>query len=89
MNPDPLFYLLSGLIVMGDLVAALFFLRFRRQSGDMLFATFAAAFLLLAVGQALLALTNAPVEEKSWMYLLRLAAFVMIIFGIAHKNRSE
>ncbi len=89
MTLDPIFYLLSGLIIMGDLVAALFFLRFWRQSGDLLFATFAAAFLLLALGQALLALTSAPVEERSWIYLLRLAAFILIILGIAHKNLAE
>lgn len=89
MTLDPMFYLLSGLIVMGHLVAALFFLRFWRQSGDTLFAIFAASFLLLAAGQALLALTNVPVEERSWIYLLRLAAFTLIIFGIVHKNRGD
>lgn len=49
---------------------------------------FAGAFLLLALGQALLALTSMPLEERSWIYLLRLAAFVLIILGIAHKNRE-
>lgn len=86
---DPMFYLLSGLIVAGDLIAALFFLNFWRRSGDALFAIFAAAFLLLSLGQALLALTNVPVEERSWIYLLRLAAFVLIIAGIVHKNRAD
>jgi hypothetical protein len=89
MTLSPMFYLLSGLIVMGDLVAALFFAKFWRRSGDTLFAIFAAAFLLLALGQALLALTNVPVEERSWIYLLRLAAFVLIIVGIVHKNRDD
>lgn len=88
MTLDPMFYLLSGLITMGQLIAALFFLRFWRQSGDTLFAIFAAAFLLLAVAQALLALMDVPVEEKSWIYLLRLAAFTLIIVGIFNKNRS-
>jgi uncharacterized integral membrane protein len=89
MALDPMFYLLSGLIVMGDLIAALFFLKFWRRSGDSLFAIFASAFLLLALGQALLALTNVPVEERSWIYLLRLAAFTLIIAGIVHKNRGD
>jgi arginine exporter protein ArgO len=52
-----------------------------------LFAAFAAAFWLLATNQALLALSDLPVEERSWMYLLRLAAFIMIILAIALKNR--
>ena len=89
MTLSPMFYLLSGLIVAGDLVAALFFLKFWRRSADVLFAIFAAAFLLLALGQALLALTNVPVEERSWIYLLRLAAFTLIIIGIVHKNRDD
>jgi hypothetical protein len=89
MTLSPMFYLLSGLIVAGDLVAALFFLKFWRRSADVLFAIFAAAFLLLALGQALLALTNVPVEERSWIYLLRLAAFTLIIIGIVHKNRAD
>lgn len=89
MTLSPMFYLLSGLIVAGDLIAALFFLKFWRRSADVLFAIFAAAFLLLALGQALLALTNVPVEERSWIYLLRLAAFTLIIMGIVHKNRGD
>ena len=89
MTLSPMFYLLSGLIVAGDLVAALFFLKFWRRSGDTLFAIFAAAFMLLALGQALLALTNVPVEERSWIYLLRLAAFTLLIIGIVHKNRGD
>lgn len=88
MTLAPTFYLLSGLIVAGDLIAALFFLKFWRRSGDTLFGIFSAAFLLLATGQALLAVTDVPVEERSWIYLLRLAAFVLIILGIAHKNRE-
>src|SRR5688572_13722616 len=39
----------AGLLVMGYAVAALFFLRFRRETRDRLFAFFAAAFALLAL----------------------------------------
>ena len=89
MEPSPAFYMLSGLVVMGDLVAALFFVRFWRRSTDPLFAIFAGAFLLLAVGQALLALGDVPAEERSWIYLVRLAAFTLIIAGVVHKNRTS
>jgi len=82
-----MFAFISGLITMGFLVAGLFFLRFWRKTRDFLFAAFAAAFWLLAVNQALLALSELPVEERSWMYLLRLAAFIIIIVAIALKNR--
>lgn len=83
-----MFAFVSGLITMGFLVSGLFFLRFFMRTRDMLFAAFAAAFWLLAANQALLALSNLPVEERSWMYLLRLAAFAIIILAIAFKNRG-
>ncbi|MBW6426057.1 hypothetical protein KX729_32305 [Rhizobium sp. XQZ8] len=82
-----MFAFVSGLITMGFLVSGLFFIRFWVRTRDQLFAAFAAAFWLLAANQALLALSDLPVEERSWMYLLRLAAFVLIILAIALKNR--
>jgi hypothetical protein len=77
---------LSGAIVMGFLVAGLFFLRFWKRTGDELFAAFALAFWLLGLTQALLAFSSVPVEERSWLYLLRLAAFVVILLAIWRKN---
>ncbi|MDB5622949.1 MAG: hypothetical protein JWR39_1512 [Devosia sp.] len=82
-----MFAFVSGLITMGFLISGLFFVRFWARTRDLLFAAFAAAFWLLAANQALLALSDLPVEERSWMYLLRLAAFVIIILAIALKNR--
>lgn len=76
---------LAGLITMGEIVAGLFFLRFWTRTRDGLFLAFAAAFWLLAANQALLALTDA-VEERSWIYLLRVAAFLLIIAAVAAKN---
>ena len=78
---------LSGAITLGFLVAALFFLRFWKRTRDSLFIAFAAAFALLALNQALLVLTDIPVEERSWLYLLRLSAFAIILGSIWSKNR--
>ena len=78
---------LSGAITAGFVVAGFFFLRFWKRTRDALFLAFAAAFLLLGLGQALLAFTNIPVEERSWLYLLRLAAFSLILVSIWKKNR--
>jgi len=89
MGPSAMFYFLSGLVTMGDLVAALFFLKFWKRSDDPLFAIFAAAFALLALGQGLLAFSDLPVEERSWIYILRLAAFLLIIVAIVRKNRDD
>ena len=77
---------LSGAIAAGFLVAGLFFLRFWRKTRDGLFAAFAVAFWLLGLNQALLAFSSVPAEERTWLYLLRLAAFVLILVAIWRKN---
>lgn len=78
----------SGLIAMGFCVSALFFARYWRQTRDGLFAAFAAAFALLALNQTLLAFSHVPIEERSPLYLLRLAAFALIIAAVLGKNLS-
>jgi hypothetical protein len=78
---------LAGMIVAGFLVAGLFFLRFWKNTGDGLFAAFAIAFWLLGLNQALLTFSNVPAEERTWLYLLRLAAFSLILMAIWRKNR--
>ena len=83
-----MFEFASGLIAMGFLVAGLFFLRYWRQTKDGLFAAFAAAFGLLALNQTLLAFSRVPLEERSPLYLLRLAAFMVIIVAVLRKNLS-
>jgi hypothetical protein len=77
---------LSGAVSMGFLVCSLFFLRFWTRTKDQLFLAFAVAFVFLSIGQAMLALTGIPVEERSWLYLFRLAAFLLIILAIVRKN---
>jgi hypothetical protein len=78
---------LSGAVTFGFLLSSLFFLRFWRRTRDGLFLAFAAAFLLLGLGQGLLALASIPVEERSWLYLFRLTAFGLILIAIVRKNR--
>lgn len=80
---------LSGAATMGFAVAAIFFLRFWRDTREGLFLSFALAFLLLGLVQALLALGNVPVEERSWIYLIRLVAFLIILAAIVRKNLSS
>ena len=78
---------LSGAVTFGFLVAGLFFLRFWKRTHDSLFIAFALAFWLLGLTQGLLAFTNIPLEERSWLFLLRLAAFALILISIWRKNR--
>jgi peptidoglycan/LPS O-acetylase OafA/YrhL len=74
----------AGALMAGYLVVALFFLRFRRESGDRLFTAFAAAFLLLAVQR--FALFYYTEEAGVWLYTLRLIAFLLILYAIIDKN---
>lgn len=84
-----LYDFLSGAVTMGFFVAGLFFLRFWTRTREGLFIAFALAFWLLGLMQSLLVFTDMPVEERSWLYLLRLAAFALILVSIALKNRRQ
>lgn len=82
----------AGLLVMAYAVAALFFGRFYRVSGDRLFLFFAAGFALLAVQRLSLAFATLPVWlplPLTTYYVLRLAAFLVILIGILDKNRAR
>ena len=78
--------LVAGALAMGFLIAGLFFLKFWRRTRDGLFLAFSAAFGLMAVGNALPVLLGTPHEERSGIYLFRLAAFVLIIVAVLAKN---
>jgi hypothetical protein len=77
----------SGLITMGYLASALFFLKFWARTADRLFLAFFIAFLLFATEQGLLAWSRMAREEQTWFYLLRLCGFLLIIAGVIDKNR--
>lgn len=81
--------MISGMLVAGYLVAALFFLRFRRETGDRLFLAFAVAFFILAVQRLALALTAGSERSETLIYGLRLLAFVLILAAIVDKNRKR
>jgi hypothetical protein len=78
---------LAGAITMGFAVCGLFFLKFWRATRDGLFLGFAGAFFLLGIGQAALTFSKIPAEERSFLFLIRLAAFLLIIFSVWLKNR--
>lgn len=78
---------MTGAIIMGYAVAALFFLKFWRRTGDSLFLAFAASFLLLAATPLLTLALAIPREEQSPFYLIRATAFVILIVAIVLKSR--
>ena len=77
---------LAGALCAMSWTAAIYFLRSWRDTRDMLFAFFSAAFGLFAIHWAWLVLVPAHIEAQHRVYLLRLAAFVLLLFGIFQKN---
>lgn len=80
---------LAGAVTLGYLVAALFFARFWKRTGDRLFVAFAIAFVLLALNQALAQWIGAADERIGYTYLLRVLSFVLILGAIVDKNLSS
>lgn len=76
----------NGAITVGFLIAAVFFLSFWRRTRDVLFLAFAAAFVLMGLAQPLPTVLGVPSEQQAPIYLVRLAAFGLIIWAILAKN---
>jgi hypothetical protein len=64
-------------------------MRFWRRTRDRLFLAFGAAFLLFAVNQMLVALSDYPREDQSLFYLLRFAGFALLVGAIIAKNLTR
>jgi len=78
-----------GAVAMGCVIAGVFFLRFWQQSRDRLFLRFASAFWILGLSYALLGLLAFATEFRVYVFVVRLLAFCMILYGIVEKNRRE
>lgn len=81
--------LISGMLSAGYLVAGLHFLKFWRRSRDRLFLIFACSFAVLAVQRAALSLLAGVRGADTYLYALRLAAFLLILGAIVDKNRGS
>jgi hypothetical protein len=79
----------SGAAMMGATVSGVFFLRFWRKTQDRLFLIFALSFLLMGLERMALALRENDGENNVMLYLMRLASFLMILYGIWDKNRPS
>lgn len=80
---------LSGAVMLGAAAIGLVFLRSWKRTSDRLFLLFALAFWLLSLERWLLLLVPPENEIRSWVYLTRLAAFVVIIVAVIDKNRRR
>jgi hypothetical protein len=82
------YHFIGGAVWLGSWAIAFFFFRFWARTRDRLFINFAFAFLLLGTERIVLAVLNQESDYKSYIYLIRLAAFLLIAFAIVSKNRS-
>lgn len=79
----------GGLSTASYAIAGVFFLSFWRKTRDSLFMVFALAFGLMTLNQAVPVIMGIPREEQGGVYLLRAAAFILIIVAILAKNLSR
>lgn len=79
--------MLTGAIAMASFVAALFFLKFWRQTKDSFFLLFAVAFGLDALTRVVIGISATTSETEPLFYIARLISFSLIIVAILQKNR--
>lgn len=80
---------LVGVIATASVTAALFFLRFWKDTRDPFFLTFAASFMIEGLNRVAVLFFPRPNEGNPWIYLVRLLAFVLILFAILRKNYGK
>ena len=79
---------LLGALAMAFLAAGMFFLRFYMRTRDRFFLFFSVAFAMMSANQVALMALGEESEFRSYVYLFRLAAFVVILVAIYDKNRN-
>lgn len=81
---------MSGAVMMASLCSGIFFLKFWRKTEDRFFVLFASAFFLFAIERCCFAFNPllTPIDTLSWIYLIRLLAFLLIIVAVIDKNRT-
>ena len=87
MKAESLF--IAGMLTSAYAVAGVFFLRFWVTSKDRLFAIFATSFFVLGLQRVALVAASRNEMDTTWIYVIRLVAFLLIIFAIIDKNRSK
>lgn len=81
-------HVLLGAIGMASLIAGLLFARSWKKTGDRFFLFFAASFVLEGVNRFAIAFASDLAEDRAVFYLIRVAAFSLIVAAIAYKNRD-
>lgn len=77
-----------GAVMMASVVASLFFLKFWQKTKDRFFAIFSSAFMLFAIERWISVIMATQDETRTWIFMIRLLAFVLIIGAVVDKNRN-
>jgi hypothetical protein len=80
--------LMSGGTIVAHGLIGLFFLRWWKTTGERLFAVFAVAFWVLGANRIAIAYWGDE-ETKTYLYFVRLAAYLLILYAIWDKNRAR
>jgi uncharacterized membrane protein HdeD (DUF308 family) len=80
---------LVGVIATASVTAGVFFLRFWKDTRDSFFLAFAASFIIEGLNRVTVLFLPRPNEGSPWIYLVRLIAFLLILFAILRKNYSK
>lgn len=85
--------LLSGITVSTFAAAGVFFFKFYRSSKDSFYLLFCLACWLFSLERLAILVFIGPAQttENStpWVYLLRLLAFLLIVWAVYNKNRQK
>jgi hypothetical protein len=86
---------LAGIAAAAFLASAIFFLKFWKVSRDRFFLHFSVACALLSLERVLLLymlpdiqIVQRPPEAHAWVYLVRMAAFLLIMWAFIQRNRA-
>ena len=81
--------ILIGAIALASIIVGLFFFRFWRSTRDRFFLFFAASFWIEGLNRILIGTAGELREDLPVYYLIRLAAYGLIVLAILDKNRPR
>ncbi len=82
-------YFLLGVIATSSITATMFFFKFWKRTRDALFLCFGIAFLIEGLNRIAILRSDHPNEASPWIYVVRLAAYLIILAGILRKNYGQ
>lgn len=84
-----MYQIISGGIMALSWVLAFMFFLYWKKTHDRLFMAFALSFGLMGIERLILGLYSRPNEAEPSFYILRLSAYLLIVFAILDKNRAK